>query len=136
MFSVEAMKPAVSMRAPAPNTMPCGLTRKTRPFDLSDPRMLEASLPVTRFSTALDADSWTKRVRSPAPIENDCQLMTVPGALVTVSFAPEGEVRNEAAPAATLGPAGFAEAPWPHASRTASAIGRSGNAAVAPRRAF
>jgi hypothetical protein len=87
--------------------------------------MLEASLPVTRLSTALDADSWMKRVRSPDPMENDCQLMTVPGALVTVSFAPEGEVRNDAAPVATLGPAGLADAPCPHASITASAIGRS-----------
>ena len=53
MFNVDATKPFTSTCAPCPNTMPFGLTRNTRPFDCSAPRMREGSWPMMRFSTAL-----------------------------------------------------------------------------------
>ncbi len=84
--------------------------------------MPEGSPPTTRFSTALEADCCTKRVVSPAPMENRGQLMMAPGALVTVSVLPE--VWNWAEPAATLPPVGLAPAVEQKASRTAQAAGR------------
>ena len=86
--------------------MPLGLTRKTRPFDCSDPRMLEGLLAVvTRFSTALAGDCWMKRVISPAPIENPCQLMIAFGELVILSVLPLGT--TAAVPVTTVGPVGL-----------------------------
>ncbi len=55
MRSVEAAKPATSIIAPWPKTMPFGLTRNTRPLDRSLPRICVGSCPTTRFSTALAA---------------------------------------------------------------------------------
>src|SRR5215217_4436601 len=129
MFSVEAMKPAVFTTEPAPKTIPFGLIRNTRPFEPSRPRMLEASWPTTRLSTALAADGCTKRVTSPRPIENAFQLMIVPGVFVTVSALPEGTKLAE--PAVTCGPVGFANDSSQHASMTKYAIGRSVAACVA-----
>ena len=102
------MNPAVSMVAPAPMVTPVGLIRNTRPFDSSCPRIFDGSPPVTRLSTALAAPDCTKRVISSGRIENCCQLMIVPGALVMVSVWPLTE--KVACPAATLAPPGFAAA--------------------------
>src|SRR6185436_13474155 len=95
-------KPAVSMNAPAPTTMPCGFTRNTRPFDWSVPRMLDGLAATTRFKTALAEDCWTNFVSSPGAIENDCQFSMVPGVLVTVTVFPDAETVAE--PAAIWGP--------------------------------
>src|SRR5271170_3965806 len=107
-LSVEATSPATSTRLPAPNKMPLGLIRNTRPFDCNVPRMIEGSMPVTRFNTALEADCWTKLVISPTPIENPCQLMIEPGVLVIVSDLPL--LLNEAWPLTTVGCTGLAHA--------------------------
>ena len=55
MLRLEAMKPAVSMRAPAPMVTPFGLIRNTRPLDSSWPRICDCSAVTTRLSTALIA---------------------------------------------------------------------------------
>jgi len=39
MLSVEAIRPCVSTRLPAPNTMPLALIRNTRPLELKVPRI-------------------------------------------------------------------------------------------------
>ena len=67
------------------------------------------SAPTTRLSTALDADCCWKRVISFAPIEKPCQLMIVPGVLVTFSVRASG-VAKDAEPLTTCGRAGLAEA--------------------------
>src|ERR1039458_5638286 len=85
---VEATSPATSTVAPAPKTMPPGLMRNTRPLDCSVPRILEGLLLMTRLSTEDEALCWTKRVISFAPIEKPCQLMMVPGVLVTLRVLP------------------------------------------------
>ncbi len=87
-LSVEATSPATSMRAPGPIRMPLGLTRKTRPFEVSAPRMTERSGPMTRLRTLEAALCWMNRVVSLAPIENPCQLMIAPGLLVMLSDRP------------------------------------------------
>src|SRR5262249_4437589 len=79
---VDATSPATSTCEPAPNKMPPGLIRNTRPFDCSAPSIAEGFPVATRLSTALDADCWTKRVISLTPIEKDCQLMIEFGLLV------------------------------------------------------
>src|SRR4029079_5033605 len=66
------------------------------------------SAPTTRFRTALAADGCTKRVVSPAPIENCCQLMIAPGLLVMERRPPF--VENAAWPLTTTGPVGLAYA--------------------------
>jgi hypothetical protein len=108
MLSVDATRPAVSMWAPAPNTMPFGLIRKTRPLELSVPRIAEASPLTTRLSTALAAFCWMNFVVSPAPIEKPCQLMMLPGVFVTVRTLPW--LLNVAWPWVTTGPTGLAQA--------------------------
>ncbi len=131
MESVEARKPWVSTRLPAPKITPFGLTRNTLPLLVSDPRSADGSRPVTRFSTTLAALFCWKRVVSPAPIENDPQLMMAPGVLVTVSCLPA--VENVAPPLTTTGAAGFA---WT-ADDQASAMPRAsaaGRKPAAPRR--
>ena len=50
--------------------------------------MLLGLLAMTRLSTAELADCWAKRVISLAPMEKFCQLMMVPGVLVTVRVLP------------------------------------------------
>ena len=58
MFSVEATKPCVSMTLPAPNTIPLGLIRNTRPLEPRVPSiwLLWLGLPAwTRLSTVLAA---------------------------------------------------------------------------------
>ena len=87
-FSVLATSPATSIRAPCPKSTPLGLIRNTLPLDCRLPRMSEGSTPVTRFSTALEADCWRKLVASLAPMEKLCQLMMALGVLVMVSVAP------------------------------------------------
>src|SRR5882672_4640513 len=59
-----------------------------------------------RFKTALEADCWRKRVMSWLGIEKLCQLMIVPGVLVTVRVLPC--VAKLAWPRVTVGPVGFA----------------------------
>ena len=86
--SVDATSPPTSTWAPAPNTMPLGLMRKTRPLDCNCPRIAEGSAPTTRLSTWLDALCCTKRVSSPRSILNCCQLMMAPGEFVTVRDLP------------------------------------------------
>src|SRR5688572_8899996 len=91
--SDETTSPATSTCEPAPNTIPLGLIRKTRPFDCKTPRITEGSIvppaPTTRFNTALEADCCRKRVISLAPMENDCQLMIEFGELVICSRLPD-----------------------------------------------
>ena len=79
------------MRAPCPNRMPLGLIRKTRPFEVSVPRMTEGSGPMTRLRTLDAALCWMKLVVSLAPIENPRQLMMAPGLLVMLSELPTVE---------------------------------------------
>ena len=52
---VEAIRPCVSTRLPAPNTMPPALIRNTRPLEESVPRITLGSCPLTRFNTVLAA---------------------------------------------------------------------------------
>src|SRR5690242_13228403 len=117
MLRVEAAKPATSITAPAPNAIPEGLMRKTRPFDCSVPRMLEGFCDTTRLSTPLAAFCWMKRVISSFWIENCCQLMIAPGELVIVRLLPLEE--NVALPAATLPPDGFAKSEVAEAAKAA-----------------
>ncbi len=70
--------------------------------------MTDGSWLVTRFSTALSALCWMKRVISSLPIENCCQLMIAPGVLVIVSMLPE--VLKLAPPEATVPPVGLPKA--------------------------
>ena len=67
---------------------PFGLIRNTWPFDCSAPRIWLGSCPVMRFSTALSALCWTKRVTSPALTEKLCQLMIALGVFVIVNTLP------------------------------------------------
>ena len=108
MLSVEAAKPATSITAPWPKAMPEGLIRKTRPLELSWPRISEGFWPTTRFSTPLAACCWMKRVISSFWIENCCQLMIAPGVFVTVSVLPLTEKLTP--PAAIEAPEGLANA--------------------------
>ena len=85
---LEATSPFTSTREPAPNSMPLGLTRNTRPFDCSAPRISEGCWPVMRLSTVLVGLCWMKRVTSPAAIENPGHWMMVPGVLVIVRTLP------------------------------------------------
>ena len=103
---VEATRPATSTCDPAPNTMPLGLIRNTRPLDCRLPRMTDGSTPVTRLSTWLVAFCCTKRVSSPRLMLNCCQLMMVPGVLVTVRVAPF--CTKLACPLTTVGACGLA----------------------------
>ena len=88
--------------------MPLGLTMNTRPLDCSVPRIVDGLCVTTRFNTALDADCWTKRVISFAPIEKLCQLRMAFGVLVICSRLPFWTI--VALPLTTLGPVGFANA--------------------------
>ena len=107
MFRLEAMKPAVSMRAPCPKTMPLGLMRKTRPLELSCPRILLASPPTTRLRMALAALCCWMRTDSLAPMLNCCQLMIAFGVLWMLRTFACGFVIT-AWPAATCAPVGSA----------------------------
>src|SRR6185503_11016715 len=89
-----------------PMKMPFGLSRKTRPFESSCPRMLDTSPPVTRLRTDDAAFCWMKRVSSSGRIENACQLMIAPGVLVIASVLPA--VLKLALPEMTVGAVGFA----------------------------
>ena len=119
--SEDATRPATSICAPAPNSMPLGLTTNTRPFDCKVPSISEGSMPTTRFNTALADDCWMKRVVSLLPIENCCQLMIAPGVLVTASSLPW--LANVAWPFTTTGPTGlpYAGAPANHAAIASAA---------------
>ena len=109
---VEATRPAVSTRAPAPKAMPLGLIRKTLPFETRRPRMADGSPPVTRFKTALFVDCWTKRVSSPRSMEKPCQLMMAPGELAMFRIPAAGRERL-AWPWAATPPVGLACAAVP-----------------------
>ena len=73
------------------------------------------SAPTTRFSTELLADGCTKRVVSPAPMENFCQLMIAPLLACTFSWPAPG-VDMPACPLTTTPPCGSAHATVPKAS--------------------
>src|SRR6185295_15121775 len=121
-LSDEATSPATSICEPAPNMIPLGLIRKTRPFDCRAPRITDGSIgppaPTTRFSIALAADCCVKRVISLAPIENDCQLMIELGELVMLSRLPAWLIVTW--PFTTVAPVGFASA-GPAAKQEATA---------------
>ena len=88
--------------------MPLGLIRKTRPSDCSAPRMLEISLPVTRFSTARLANCWNL-VSSLIPMEKPFQLMmALPPAWLVMVSALVPRPLKPTLPCATVGPLGFA----------------------------
>jgi hypothetical protein len=123
--SDEATRPATSIRAPAPKTMPFGLMSATRPLDCSVPRICEGSTPVTRLSTLESALCCTKRVVSPAPMEKDCQLMMAPGVLVTVRVDPCLAI--DAWPLTTDAPVGFPHAGAWKAHATANATAETRN---------
>src|ERR1039458_1554301 len=111
MSCVVARKPAVSTLAPDPNRMPSGLTRKTRPFDHSDPSNCEGpSPPVTRSSCTELALGMAMLVFSPAPILNVFQLtMALLVCCVTVTVAVPWPC-TVALPPTTWPPSGFATA--------------------------
>ena len=69
---------------------------------------MDGSPPTTRFSTALVTDGWMKRVVSPAPIENRCQLMIAPAELVMLRTLPCWEAVAD--PLTTCMPVGLAKA--------------------------
>jgi hypothetical protein len=68
--------------------------------------MEEGSTPTTRLRIALLADCWTKRVVSPVPMLNCCQLTMVRGVLTTVITPPCWLML--ALPLTTCPPTGFA----------------------------
>ena len=123
-FSDDTTRPATSTCEPLPNRIPLGLIKNTRPFDCSCPRMRDGSLPVTRLSTALAAFCCTKRVSSPRLMPKLCQLMMVPGVLVTVSVAPL--VTKLAWPFTTFGACGLAVAPQAAIANSQPAARRNG----------
>ncbi len=88
MFSVDATRPAVSTLAPAPNRMPFGLIRKTRPLAIRLPRICDGSWPTTRLSTVAVAPGWMKRVVSPGWMENCRQWMMALSPAVMFSVLP------------------------------------------------
>ena len=88
MLSVDATSPAVSTRAPAPNSTPLGLMRKTRPLATRLPRICDGSWPTTRFSTVAVEPGWMKRVVSPGWMENCFQLMMARSLAVMFSVLP------------------------------------------------
>ncbi|MDT4848025.1 hypothetical protein FQZ97_821050 [compost metagenome] len=77
--SVEATRPPTLTVAPWLNITPFGLTRNTRPGDVSCPAMVESWLPVTRLSrmlaAACDGLVWLMLTASLAPMEKLFQLM-------------------------------------------------------------
>ena len=87
-FSVDATRPATLTCEPAPNTMPFGLIRNTRPFDCRAPRIWVGSPPVTRLSTLLELLCWMNFTISPAEMEKLVQLMIAFGLLVIVKIFP------------------------------------------------
>src|SRR5262249_44697829 len=92
-FRLDATKPATSMRAVAPIAMPLEFKRNTRPLEESTPSITLCGMtpfaPVTRLSTAEEAEGCTNRVISLTPIEKLCQLMIGLALLVTVRVLPE-----------------------------------------------
>ena len=75
MSSVVATSPPTSICEPAPNTMPRGLERNTRPLAWICPSSTDGSPPTTRLSSTEVVDGCTICTRSPLPTENDCQLI-------------------------------------------------------------
>ena len=104
---VEATRPATSMFAPLPKTMPLGLMMKTRPLDCKAPRIFEGSWPVMRFNMALAPFCWMKRVISSLLIEKLCQLMMALGLLVMLSVLPFAA--KPTLPLTTVAPLGLAK---------------------------
>ena len=105
-LSVEATKPGTFILAPCPTSIPAGLMRNTRPFDVSVPSSEEGSAPMTRFNTELLEDCWMKRVVSLLPMEKPCQLIIALGVLVTVKRLPLWLML--AVPLTTCAPTGLA----------------------------
>ena len=75
MRNADAVKPAVSMTAPAPTAMPDWFTRTRRPLDDRLPKIADGVLVTTRLMDRLAAlGCWIVAV-APAEIEKLCQLM-------------------------------------------------------------
>ena len=70
-----ATKPATLMREEAPNTMPFGFTRNTRPLASMAPKIWLGFWSKIRFKAIEDASGWVNRTSSFAPTLNDCQSM-------------------------------------------------------------
>ena len=68
--------PAALMRLVAPKRTPCGLSRKIWPFEVSEPKILLGSSPVTRLSVIELLSGSLKLTLAPEPMSNDCQLIT------------------------------------------------------------
>src|ERR1700679_1155641 len=86
--------------------MPLALIKNTRPFGGRFPRMIEGSVPMTRFKTVLAAVCWMKVVISLGAMENAPQLMMAPGVLVVMRVLPL--FLNVALPETTVGLPGLA----------------------------
>ena len=108
MFVVDTVSPPTETCDPWLKITPFGFTRKTLPLEVSEPKIDEGFAVTTLFNTVDEADGWLKRVVSPAPMLNPCQLMIVLFEFTTVSVLPL--VENDALPAATAGPVGLAYA--------------------------
>ena len=110
-FRLEATKPATSMRAVAPRTIPLWLSRKTRPFDCRMPSITLCGItppePTTRLRTAEPAELCRNLVISLTPIEKLCQLMMALAVFVIVSVLPEAVI--VAPPELTEPPVGLAK---------------------------
>ena len=85
---VETASPATLTCELGPNATPFPLMMMRRPLDKTEPFNNEGRLPTSRFNTVLTADGWMKRVTSPVPLENDCQLITVLPKVVTFKVLP------------------------------------------------
>ena len=115
-LAVVASSPPTLTRAPAPNSTPLPLTRKTWPLAVSRPRMVEGVSPRTRFSTAALAPGWRKRTSSRAPMSKLRQSMTARGEVCTMLVTSPLRA-TKALPAFTASPAGPAQATGAPASR-------------------
>ena len=111
---VEATRPPTLTAAVLPNKMPFGFSRKTLPLADKLPKILEGSLPTTRFSATELLPGWTNCTVWPAPIPKLCQLMTVL-ALDCVMVVALPLLVMFATPAATTPPTGEACATAPKA---------------------
>ena len=103
--SVDATKPAVSTRAPRPNSTPFGLSKNTCPLACKRPSITELSVPTTRLSTTARTSGCTNSTLAPCPIEKPCQLMAA-RALVCVTVMVRPLCTTCAAPALTCAPVG------------------------------
>src|SRR3954468_14306058 len=110
MSRLEATRPPTLTWAPGANITPDGLTRKTWPLALSEPKMDEAPLPMTRFSATDAAPGCTNCMDWPAPMLKLCQLSTALSLAWLTTMALAEGVLTLAWPATTCAPSGNAAA--------------------------